>query len=106
MEFVDLGLSVKWSNSSILTGNFEQASNCSPSKKDFDELIEKGRWEWDGNGFKVTGPNGNYVYINKGAYWSSTEKMDYFAYALLVSQDMYLVTPFEKHNKLYIKIVQ
>jgi hypothetical protein len=58
-----------------------------PTKEEFDELCEKCNWEWTGSGYKVTGPNGNSIYLPAagchsiemlfgdgfvGYYWSST----------------------------------
>ena len=58
-----------------------------PTEKEFDELCEKCNWEWTGSGYKVTGPNGNSIYLPAagyrdretlyndglyGYYWSST----------------------------------
>ena len=64
---------------------------CMPTKADFEELVNKCRWEWttqNGNsGYKVTGPNGNSIFLPVagyryggsrksagmyGYYWSST----------------------------------
>ena len=59
-----------------------------PSKAQFDELVEKCTWTWNRNGYKVTGSNGNSIFLpaagfrdcngdlqngqNHGNYWSST----------------------------------
>ena len=61
-----------------------------PSKEKFEELKSECKWEWNGSGYKVTGPNGNSIvlpasgYRNSiggvncvgftGCYWSSTPK--------------------------------
>lgn len=34
-----------------------------PSKKQYEELIEECEWIWIGNGYKVLGPNGNYIIL-------------------------------------------
>lgn len=34
-----------------------------PTKEEFDELCKKCNWEWTGSGYKVTGPNGNSIYL-------------------------------------------
>jgi hypothetical protein len=62
-----------------------------PTKEEFDELREKCNWEWTGSGYKVTGPNGNSIYLpaagfrsyeelygedSFGYYWSSTTELD------------------------------
>lgn len=43
-----------------------------PTKKDFDELIEKCKWEWGKQqgvkGYKVIGPNGNFIFLPAVGY--------------------------------------
>ena len=80
-----------------------------PTKYECQELIDKCKWEWvtvNGvNGYKVTGPNGNNIFLpatgyrfgsslcdagSDGSYWSSTP-LDYNtinAYALGFSSDI------------------
>ena len=58
-----------------------------PTKAEFRELIDKCDWEWDGDGYIVTGPNGNSIFLpaagcrsgvklyfdgSYGSYWSSS----------------------------------
>lgn len=58
-----------------------------PTIDEFRELIDKCDWEWDGDGYIVTGPNGNSIFLpaaglryedelygngSYGDYWSST----------------------------------
>ena len=59
-----------------------------PTKEQLEELKESCEWQWTGSGYKVTGPNGNFItmpaagYCNcngvkykvgsRGYYWSST----------------------------------
>lgn len=61
-----------------------------PSKEKFEELMSECKWEWNGSGYKVTGPNGNSIVLpasgyrhcdgsvdgvgSYGYYWSSTPK--------------------------------
>ena len=91
-------------------GNYDVAtaklgkSWYTPSSADFEELINNCTWEWttvnDVNGYKVTGPNGNSIFLpatgyrdvtsysndgKSGEYWSSTPHKDtqysyYFCY--------------------------
>ncbi len=95
-EYVDLGLpsGTKWKdkNESDLY-NYNDAltefgANL-PSFSQFEELKDNCKWEWQNNGYKVTGPNGNTIFLpvskdlrdcngdwldapNVGSYWSST----------------------------------
>ena len=62
--------------------------NKLPTEQQLEELINKCTWTWTGNGYKVTGPNGNSIYLpaagyrncdgdvhnvgTEGIYWSST----------------------------------
>ena len=75
-EYVDLGLpsGTKW-KSSVESGffNYKEAKNKFgdqlPAKAQFNELIDKCDWEWDGSGYTVTGPNGKSIYLSaKGIY--------------------------------------
>lgn len=57
-----------------------------PTKSEIEELINKCTWKWNGNGYNITGPNGNSIFIpaagcsssypptlnNCGYYWTST----------------------------------
>lgn len=137
LEWVDLGLSVKWATMNVFAvspdqpgdyyawGDLEENSeftveNCEtmgldlpdisgnekydiaralwggswrmPTYAEFKELKEKCKWEWtkmdDFNGMKVTGPNGNSIFLpaagwrnnnagyqeinQRGCYWSSS----------------------------------
>lgn len=42
-----------------------------PSIANIDELLTKCTWAFDVNGYRVTGPNGNSIFIPVGNYWSS-----------------------------------
>ena len=58
-----------------------------PTVEEFQELVDKCDWDWDGDGYIVTGPNGNSIFLpaagfrdegelycdgSYGTYWSST----------------------------------
>lgn len=93
-EFVDLGLpsGTKWKlkNESDLS-NYNAAlvefGNSFPTYAQFEELKENCTWEWQDSGFKVTGPNGNSIFLPTvstrdcngdwldslfGSYWTSS----------------------------------
>lgn len=97
-EYIDLGLpsGTMWKNTNEEGYyNFDDAVSQFgfnvPSKEQWEELKNLCQWEWIGNGYRVTGPNGNsitlpaegirfcdgneyYVYYvgSEGFYWSST----------------------------------
>jgi len=96
--YVDLGLpsGTLWKNANeggdYARYTYDEAvsrfGNKLPTKQQLEELKNKCTWTWTGNGYKVTGPNGNYItlpaagcrYCNgyvggvgtNGGYWSST----------------------------------
>lgn len=102
--YIDLGLSVKWASCNIGANipkdnvkfyTFEEAIHNTdgklPTKKQWEELKYKCRWDWTTQngvkGYKVTGPNGNSIflpaaglrerngdvdYVTCGIYWSSS----------------------------------
>ncbi len=104
--FVDLGLpsGTLWKDKNEDGGfyTYEQALNKygsnMPTKEQFEELKDKCRWSWTGNGYSVTGPNGNSIVLpasgvrscdgsvygvgTLGDYWSSTPKDSDFAWDL------------------------
>ena len=61
-----------------------------PTKCEMDELLQNCTWEWTGNGYRLTGPNGCYIFLpttgcldgkglheadTEGHYWSSTLRL-------------------------------
>lgn len=103
--YTDLGLSVKWASCNLganipkdngMLYTFEEAIHNTdgklPTKEQWEELKNECTWTWENkneiNGYKVTGPNGNYIFlpaagvrggsgdVNRvgtyGGYWSST----------------------------------
>lgn len=94
--YIDLGLpsSTIWKKTNV-TGfyTYDQAvyefGNQLPSMEQWEELKNECDWTWMGNGYKVTGPNGNSITLpaasaracngnvfdgvgSMGNYWSST----------------------------------
>ena len=95
--FVDLGLPSRtlWKdkNEDVFFTYDEAVSHFGsslPSKEKFEELKSECKWDWNGSGYKVTGPNGNSIVLpasgyrycdvsvygvgSNGYYWSSTPK--------------------------------
>ena len=105
--YVDLGLPsvTLWKNANeggdyvLYTYNeaVSRFGNKLPTKQQLEELKNKCTWTWTGNGYKVTGPNGNSIFLPAagnsdcggsvydvgadGNYWSSTPSgSDYACY--------------------------
>lgn len=109
--YVDLGLSVYWKasnewNSSDDHGfyTYDEAKSRFgsklPTEAQYQELLNKCTWKWNGNGYKVTGPNGQSITLpaagirhcvvgevgrvgSIGYYWSSTPNGSEYAWDLL-----------------------
>ena len=68
-----------------------------PTIKEWQELVDNCTWTWTGYGYKVTGPNGNHIFLpaagyrygsslyDAGFYWSSTPDESFYAYYLYFS---------------------
>lgn len=75
-----------------------------PTKAQFEELKNKCTWTWMGNGYKITGPNGNSITFpatgirgytgdvvdvgKNGSYWSSTPYDSEFAWNLIFNSEV------------------
>lgn len=111
-EYIDLGLSVKWAAYNYgaqsheeegLNLTYSEALKAAklwgkawrvPIKEDFQELINFCTWKWtkqnNVKGYKVTGPNGNSIFIpvkNKKyeSYWGNSICYEGMVDALMVS---------------------
>lgn len=95
-EYVDLGLpsGTQWKTENegdvyYYGAALAEFGAAMPTYDQFVELKDGCRWEWTGNGYKVTGPNGNSINLpvtngrdcegnwleslsNVGGYWTST----------------------------------
>ena len=112
--YTDLGLpsGTIWKNYNA-TGfyTYDEAvskfGNRLPTKEQWGELKDECQWSWNGNGYKVTGPNGNSIVLpasgcrycdgsvygvgSYGRYWSSTpEDSDYAWYLDFYSGGVYV----------------
>ena len=47
-----------------------------PSKKQWEELEEQCTWSWTGNGYRVTGPNGQSIFLPAAGYQSESSSKD------------------------------
>lgn len=123
--WVDLGLpsGTLWKNRNEEGGfyTYGQAmrnfSSNLPTKNQCEELINSCRWTWNGNGYKIVGPNGESIvlpakgvraqwvdYDNNGAgkighYWSSTSYDNSHAYGLDINDFQYFVFYHNEKNE-------
>ena len=83
--YVDLGLGsgTLWRNQdeSGVCYTYEDALNKFgdnlPSKWQFEELKSACRWTWNGSGYKVTGPNGNSIFLPAAGWcWCDSRKVN------------------------------
>ena len=109
-RFVDLGLpsGTLWKykdESGFYT--YDLAVSCFrdnlPSKEEWEELRSECEWSWTNSGYKVTGPNGKFIYMSaagchkasgnvndvgsRGYYWSSTPFGSGYAWCLIFDSD-------------------
>ncbi len=128
--FVDLGLpsGTLWKDKNEDGGfyTYKQAlskfgSNL-PSRKQFEELKSKCSWTWTGNGYKVTGSNGNSIVLpasgyrschgivinvgSDGYYWSSTPKDSDGAWILYFFHGGVGLDGFSRCSGLSVRLVQ
>ena len=75
-----------------------------PDKSHFEELVNKCKWSWEPmngvQGYKVTGPNGNSIFLPVGNYWSMCNESTYSkedAYCLQVSKSSYSIVKKERY---------
>ena len=129
-HFVDLGLpsGTLWKDKNEDGGfyTYEQALNKygsnMPTKEQFEELKDKCNWSWTGDGYRVTGPNGNSIVLpasgfrscdgsvyyvgSSGSYLSSTPKYSDKAWELGFRSGGVYVDGFSRCNGLSVRLVQ
>ncbi|MBR2487100.1 MAG: hypothetical protein IKB46_04870 [Paludibacteraceae bacterium] len=131
--YVDLGLpsGTIWKNSNEGGDNarytYNEAvsrfGNKLPTKQQLEELKNKCIWTWTGNGCKVTGPNGNSIFLpaagfrscrgdvydgdgSTSDYWSSTPKDSDAAWILGFYSDVVEVNSLRRCYGLSVRLVQ
>lgn len=93
-----------------------------PSKEKFEELTSDCKWEWNGSGYKVTGPNGNSIVLPasgfrfcdrgvsiegfEGYYWSSTPGGSDGAWDLLFDSGGARVRNYRRCHGQSVRLVQ
>lgn len=96
-----------------------------PSKSEIKELLDKCNWEWvrigNSNGYKITGPNGNSIFLPAAGYrlhnflskenewteyWSSSNDYNGQAYMLVENGHNPTIIPFNKEDGNTIRPVK
>lgn len=135
LKYVDLGLpsGTCWRNSNeggdYVRYTYNEAvsrfGNKLPTKDQFLELENECEWTWTGNGYKVTGPNGNSIYLPAAGwrdcegdvgdvgdvgtscdYWSSTLYDSDEAWILISNSSIFFVTYRSHCWGLPVRLVQ
>lgn len=134
--YVDLGLpsGTKWKASNEINAadaqydffTYDEAvsrfGNRLPTKEQCEELNAVCQWMWNGSGYRVTGPNGNYIVLpaagdrncfgtvnyvgSYGFYWSSTPKGSDYAWNLYFGSGSVLVDVLGRCCGLSVRLVQ
>lgn len=136
---VDLGLSVLWCDNDFRATNSNEASDyftfdeatsalCSmsggwrlPTKDELEELKNRCKWTWTGSGYRVTGLNGNSIYLpasgfsrnssvkykgSLGRFWSSTGGTDNKAGLLIFNKSQIDVVMYYKDYGFSVRLVR
>ena len=128
--YVDLGLpsGTLWKETNEAGGfySYDEAKSKFgsrlPTKAQFTELKDKCRWKWTGDGYRVTGPNGNSIVLpasgfrscngdvnhvgSYGNYWSSTPDGSDYAWILGFSSDEVYMYYSDRCYGLSVRLVQ
>ena len=134
--YVDLGLpsGTLWKESDEIR-SYEYDSVCYrfgqqlPTKDQFEELMYKCQWEWTSDGYKVIGPNGNYIELpfegwdisdinasvgNYNCYWSSSltypkssisGDVEIVAWGLYIDFERISIRTFSPRNFFHVRLV-
>lgn len=126
--FTDLGLPSRtlWKNDNeqgyyTYDEAFSKFGNRLPSKEQWLELKNKCNWKWTGSGYKVTGPNGNSIFLpaagysdgtevdfvgTGGGYWSSTYFDEYDAWYVRFHGNDLAVDSYYRSIGLSVRLVK
>ena len=91
-----------------------------PTSEEFQELINKCKWVWKDNGYAITGPNGNSIFLpaegykmndkcygngNYGYYWTSESSGNNVVAYLFFNQIGYHVSKCETNKERTVRLV-
>lgn len=135
-RYIDLGLpsGTKWKASNEINAadaqydffTYDEAvsrfGNSLPTEAQCEELIDRCQWMWNGSGYRVTGPNGNYIVLPAaglrncsgsvdyvgyyGNYWSSTPKDSDYAWDLYFSSGIVCMYDYSRCYGFSVRLVQ
>ena len=93
-----------------------------PTQEELEELKSECKWSWTGSGMKVTGPNGNSIYLpaagyrnssggmynvgSSGYYWSSTPNGSDYAWCLYFSSGGVRMYDYSRSYGHSVRLVQ
>ena len=99
--YVDLGLpsGTLWKNANEggddALYNYDEAvrkfGNKLPTKQQLEELKNKCTWTWTGNGCRVTGPNGNSIFLPAGECSDGNLCESFLSSTLIDSKNVYVL---------------
>ena len=128
--WIDLGLpsGTLWKNKNEEGGfyTYEQAvskfGSSLPTEEQLEELKNSCNWTWNGSGYKVTGPNGNFIVLpsagyrlcsgrvdfvgSNSGYWSSTPSGSDGAWSLYFNSDRVYMYYNSRCNGRSVRLVQ
>lgn len=128
--YVDLGLpsGTLWKAENEDCGfiSYDQAynfyGNSLPTKEQLEELKNNCLWTWQGNGYKVKGKNGEYIFLSvagerdcdgstqnvgtSGVYWSSTPEGSYPWYLYISSSKVSISNYVNRCYRMSIRLVK
>lgn len=121
--YVDLGLpSGTWWKSRNENGTYKyddaisRFGNKLPNKRQYNELMKSCTWTWNGNGFTITGPNGNTIFFSTegqlnghqgGFYMSSTlEEGNVVSWVCYPKERKGFLNFLNKYSSLSVRLVR
>lgn len=131
--WIDLGLpsGTLWKDRNEAGGfySYDQAmakfGNSLPTKEQLEELNNSCTWDWNGNGYKVTGPNGEFIILSAtsfrdcfgnirdaggaatcGLYWSSSPNGSNSAWRMYFLSNLIFVDNYDRCGGFSVRLVR
>lgn len=129
MKYIDLGLTsgTLWSDTNeegfyTFDDAVKKYGDSLPTREQLEELMNHCKWEWNGSGYNVTGPNGNsiilpaagyrhcdggvYRVVSSGLYWPSTHYDSDGAWYLYFNSDGVVVYYCSRCHGFSVRLVK